>query len=168
MRAWLLAIALVVLALVFGMTKSAVQKIRVAVIKPAGDVGIALEQCPGVVAFHESPAAFPEGDALRAALAELLGLYRNPLFQGMNFVRPIEDGALDFEKVRVTDGVANVYLVGDRLWAGNYCEDRYLEAQFYFTVTQFPGVNGVKVYVNGDLMGEGKSGWRYFTDRYNE
>ena len=48
MRAWLLAIALVVLALVFGMTKSAVQKIRVAVIKPAGDAGIVLERCPGV------------------------------------------------------------------------------------------------------------------------
>ncbi|HLC54941.1 MAG TPA: GerMN domain-containing protein [Candidatus Nanoarchaeia archaeon] len=125
---------------------------------------ISPEQCTGTIKMKEF--LVDNKDQLFAAMKILTSLYKNPEFEDTNFVKP-EYGDFELERVEVINGTAKIYL-NNYPAIGGYCEDRYFEAQFYYTATQFPGVNDVELYVDGSVIGKGKSKWKYFTDRYAE
>jgi hypothetical protein len=57
---------------------------------------------------------------------------------------------LNFQSVEIVNGVAKVYLTGFVM--GNHCADATFAAQIEQAALQYPSVNNIEVYVNGQLF----------------
>jgi hypothetical protein len=62
-------------------------------------------------------------------------------------------GNLQLESVDIVDGVARIYLTGTLPPLGGVCDEPRMLIQITQTAKQFPTVQGVELYVNGQLQG---------------
>jgi spore germination protein GerM len=82
-------------------------------------------------------------DRIAAALAALFGLEHETLYN------VFANSTLSVESVVIEDGVATVNLTGD-LVLGGECDDPRVVEQLAHTITQFAGVTGAVVLLNGE------------------
>lgn len=79
-------------------------------------------------------------------------LFSNPSsFDGGNYYNTIATQTnLDFQSVEIVNGVAKVYLTGSVM--GAHCGDATFAAQIEQTAFQYPTVEDIEVYVNGEIF----------------
>jgi len=77
---------------------------------------------------------------------EFIGSLYNPIFRSNLQVQSVE--FKDFS------GYVEVNLVGTYVRSGDRCDDSRVRAQVWTTIRQFPGVETVKVLLNGNLLGD--------------
>lgn len=96
------------------------------------------------------PRQVPETQAVLAATYNWL--FSNPSsFDGGNYFNTVASQTnLDFQSVEIVNGVAKVYLTGFVM--GNHCADATFAAQIEQAALQYPTVNNIQVYVNGQLF----------------
>jgi len=73
--------------------------------------------------------------------------------------RFIQSGYLSNMNVASVDfnpgsGLATVDLLGSYVRSGDHCDDGRVHDQIWTTIRQFPGVRGVLVRLNGNLLGD--------------
>lgn len=93
----------------------------------------------------------PRSDApLNAALVELFAMPEGAQpGTNYNFLARTRD-TLKFESVTITDGTANIYLTGSLSGLAGICDDPRAEIQLEETALQFPTVQSVQLYLNGE------------------
>lgn len=104
--------------------------------------------CGAYISFI--PRQVPETSAVLNATYNWL--FSNPSsFDGGNFHNVIATQTnLDFQSVEIINGTAKVYLTGSVM--GNHCADATFGAQIEQAAFQYPTVNDIEVYVNGELF----------------
>ena len=86
--------------------------------------------------------------ALRRLLVKrqwMVGLYNPAYLSNMNVA------SVDFNP---GSGLATVDLLGSYVRSGDHCDDGRVHDQIWTTIRQFPGVRGVLVRLNGNLLGD--------------
>lgn len=86
--------------------------------------------------------------ALRRLLVKLkfmVGLY-NPVYLSNMSVASVN--------FNPSSGLATVDLIGSYVRSGDSCDDGRVHDQIWTTIRQFPGVKGVLVRLNGNLLGD--------------
>ena len=86
--------------------------------------------------------------ALRRLLVKrqwMVGLYNPTYLSNMNVA------SVDFNP---GSGLATVDLLGSYVRSGDHCDDGRVHDQIWTTIRQFPGVRGVLVRLNGNLLGD--------------
>jgi len=94
------------------------------------------------------PQQVPETQAVLNATYEWL--FSNPGNVGQYYNTIASQTNLNFSSVEIVNGVAKVYLTGFVM--GNHCADATFAAQIEQAALQYPSVNDIEVYVNGQLF----------------
>ena len=86
--------------------------------------------------------------ALRRLLVKqqwMVGLYNPAYLSNMSVA------SVDFNSA---SGLATVDLIGTYVRSGDHCDDGRVHDQIWTTIRQFPGVKGILVRLNGNLLGD--------------
>lgn len=86
---------------------------------------------------------------LTAALNELFALEATTVSGWHNFIARTND-TLSFERAEVENGTARVYLTGSLSGLAGVCDDPRTRTQIEETALQFPTVDRVEIYLNGE------------------
>lgn len=95
---------------------------------------------------------------LAAALEELFALEQFNVGGWQNFIAKT-NGTLSFDRATVEDGTASVYLTGELSGLAGVCDNPRAKIQIEETALQFPAVDSVAIYLNGqetDLQPNGR------------
>jgi hypothetical protein len=106
--------------------------------------------CDRVVMVEER--IVPTTTPLTAALQTLFALERQRVTADLwyNFISQTND-TLTFDRVTVQNGVAKVYLEGELTGLAGVCDNPRAQIQIEETALNFPTVNSVEIYLNGEL-----------------
>jgi hypothetical protein len=136
-------------------TQGGVSRIEIAVLRNLQDGSTGTRRgCDEVVMLTRSVATTTA--PLAAAMRELFA-YQNTsgvatgtfsYIDKSNDSRTGSQRPLQFDRAEVVDGTAKVYVTGDPVYAG-VCDDPRLTIQIEETAKQFPTVNAVEIYLNG-------------------
>lgn len=100
----------------------------------------------------------PTDQPIEAALNELLSM-KDAFFGESGLYNALSQSSLTVDSVTVEDMLASVHLSGELL-LGGVCDNPRVQAQLEYTVLQFPGVEAVEIFINGEpiqslLSGQG-------------
>ncbi len=99
----------------------------------------------------------PSGsDQVEFSLSYLLSL-KDQFYGESGLYNSLYQSDLKLEKLDTTDGVANVYLIGQFALGGS-CDNPRFEAQIRQTLMQFPQIQEVNIYINGVNIDKSLSG----------
>lgn len=86
---------------------------------------------------------------LTAAMNELFSLDREEVQGFQHFIARTND-TLSFNRAEVTNGTANIYLEGELSGLAGVCDNPRAKIQIEETALQFPTVEDVQIYLNGE------------------
>jgi spore germination protein GerM len=130
-------------------TPASTSRVKIALLDPDHKQGTKERGCDTVVMVDRT---IPATSApLTAALKQLFSekeLWINGLY---NFISKTRDTLL-FDRATVENGVAKIYLTGDLGGLSGVCDDPRAAAQIEETALQFPTVQKVELYLNGERV----------------
>jgi hypothetical protein len=122
--------------------------VKVALLDYSGESGGKQRGCDRVVMVDRTIAATQA--PLTAALVELFDNVPESVGEYSSFM-PKTAATLQFDSATVLGGVARIYLTGSLSGLAGVCDDPRAKIQIEETALQFPTVQSVELYLNGEL-----------------
>jgi hypothetical protein len=92
----------------------------------------------------------PTASPIEAALTELLSI-KDTFYGESGLMNALAQSDLHVKSAVLENGLATVRLTG-QLLLGGVCDNPRVQAQLEYTVLQFPGVEGVQIFINDVLL----------------
>ncbi len=91
----------------------------------------------------------PTDDPLRGAIEQLLQI--DQTYGDTDLYNAFYQSKLQIDSVQVTNGIATIRLSGDFV-IGGVCDEPRIKEQIRETALQFPTVESVRIYINGQML----------------
>lgn len=125
----------------------AVSTVSIALLDYTGEATGVMRGCDSVVmAERDVPRTTMP---LTAALEELFSIQQEEVAGWNNFIAKTKD-TLSFERAIVEGGTAHIYLSGELSGLAGVCDNPRARIQIEETALQFPTVENVQLYLNGE------------------